>query len=220
VTYLSAPAAAAPTIVLQRPSPLLADESPCGAVPAATACWPAVGRHLAFDGKLLHGALPDLTPRPPAAAGSGPRPRAAPTKRVTFLVNVWLNHAPWGAEALPESVRARLGGTSPKLGLRKARRATRGTIDLGAGKGGVAAAAGRKAPKPRADASRQAAQPLSWTFGEAKAQLRLTLPWPEQAVEAAFAGASAPVLDVSFAPGVLGSLEEVPQASRKRKKTN
>ena len=45
---------------------------------------PRVGRHLAFDGRWLHGA--------PAALC----PSSLPYVRVTFLVNIWVNHKPVG----------------------------------------------------------------------------------------------------------------------------
>jgi hypothetical protein len=257
VTYLSAPAAAAPTIVLDRPSPLLADESPSGPVTAATACWPHAGRHLAFDGKLLHGALPDLTPtRAAEAAGEAstaettgappPPPSAKPSavgrgkksatkpggepavlrRRVTFLVNVWLNHAPWGAEELPKKVRARLGQSAgAKIGLDRSRRVDCDRVGVGDdGGSGTAAAAERASLKARAGARPEATRPLSWTFGEAKARLELKLPWPEKAVTTAFADAvrsgraGPPVLALSFASSAGAALNEAPQASRKRKK--
>ena len=43
------------------------------------------------------------------------RPIRAGTQRVTFLVNVWCNHKPWGAEPLPKSI---CNGLSKALPLR------------------------------------------------------------------------------------------------------
>jgi hypothetical protein len=167
VTYLTTPCAAAPTVVLGRPSPLLASESPCGSVPSATACWPALGRHLAFDGKLLHGALPDLTPSPPPppppTGGAAPA-AAAGRKRVTFLVNVWLNHVPWGAEKLPKSIAKQLSvaASGVRMGLGEA-------VPV--------------PPQPVCSTLGDALPPLaSWTFGEPRAKLTLSMPWPHAAV--------------------------------------
>ena len=163
VTYLTTPRAAAPTVVLGRPSPLLASESPCGSVPSAAACWPALGRHLAFDGKLLHGALPNLTPSPTTPTPPAPGAAAA-RKRVTFLVNVWLNHVPWGAEKLPKSIAKQLSvaASGVRMGLGEA-------VPV--------------PPQPVCSTLGDALPPLaSWTFGEPSAKLTLSMPWPHAAV--------------------------------------
>ena len=163
VTYLTTPRAAAPTVVLGRPSPLLASESPCGSVPSAAACWPALGRHLAFDGKLLHGALPNLTPSPTTPTPPAPAAAAA-RKRVTFLVNVWLNHVPWGAEKLPKSIAKQLSvaASGVRMGLGEA-------VPV--------------PPQPVCSTLGDALPPLaSWTFGEPSAKLTLSMPWPHAAV--------------------------------------
>lgn len=187
VTYLSAPRAAAATVVLERPSPLLADESPCGDVPHATACWPAIGRHLCFDGKLLHGALPDLAPPRPAAG-------ATPGKRVTLLVNVWLNHVPWGAERLPASIGRKLRPIkSAKLGLGRVGEV--GVTSIGVKSGEV----------------------QRWSFGDAEAKLQLALPWPRAAVAAAVAQPAAPLVGVSFSPGTGAALLSAPPKSQAKR---
>jgi len=62
VTYLSESTSGNPTVVLACESPVFASESPCTSVPHAAVCWPAVGRHLCFDGKRLHGAPAGLVP--------------------------------------------------------------------------------------------------------------------------------------------------------------
>ena len=69
--------------------------------------YPSVGKHVSFDGRLLHGA--------PAVGlfgeGVGPtcevnRPESTghSQKRITFLVNVWLNHRPAGVQRLPADI--------------------------------------------------------------------------------------------------------------------
>ena len=60
------------------------------------ASWPKRGKHVAFDGRLLHGVFPEL-----ASAGTT---RADGSRRVTFLANVWLNHQPRDVRRLPEDV--------------------------------------------------------------------------------------------------------------------
>ena len=64
VTYLCG--GGAPTVVLPVASPVDAAAVPdacCRAVRSAHACWPRPGRHLAFDGRMLHGAPLGLAAR-------------------------------------------------------------------------------------------------------------------------------------------------------------
>lgn len=68
--------------------------------------YPVVGKHIAFNGRLLHGcpsscALPDC----PATKSTGKLQNKATTtgnrgQRVSLLVNVWLNHKPLGVEPI------------------------------------------------------------------------------------------------------------------------
>ncbi|CAB9529724.1 expressed unknown protein [Seminavis robusta] len=81
--------------------------------------YPKIGKHMAFDGRLLHGAPSDVFPSlqaMSAAAGTkkeGDEPPSKrqkvetddmPQERITLLVNVWLNHCPLDAELLDDSV--------------------------------------------------------------------------------------------------------------------
>ena len=61
----------------------------------ALVSFPVVGKHIAFNGRLLHGCPSSCAPRPAAASGHD-----GDTKRVSLLVNVWLNHKPIGVEEL------------------------------------------------------------------------------------------------------------------------
>ena len=62
--------------------------------------WPSQGKHLCFDGRLLHGAPGDL------AAEQG----TAECRRYTFLVNIWLNHRPLQVEPFPSCMLSKLSG--------------------------------------------------------------------------------------------------------------
>ena len=84
-----------------RAQPRDASEQPASSG-GAFVSYPVPGKHLAFDGRLLHGAIEELAlpPPPPCTAGgagegggSGP---AAPCSytRVTLMVNVWVDHRP------------------------------------------------------------------------------------------------------------------------------
>lgn len=105
VTYLTD--GGAPTVILRRtPDPFSGDVSPAP-IDGAEACWPASGRHLAFDGRLLHAA-------PAALAASGWE------RRVTFLVNVWLGHRPSGIRPFPDAALDKMSAADPEGGDRLA----------------------------------------------------------------------------------------------------
>lgn len=80
---------------------------------------PREGKHLAFDGRLLHGAIDELTHPPPARAAEEVNEAsqdlsrdededALAYTRVTLMVNVWVDHRPSHATRLPEEVAALL----------------------------------------------------------------------------------------------------------------
>jgi hypothetical protein len=87
VTYLSG--AGAPTVVLQHTRNNIPGSH---SVASGFVSHPAVGKHISFDGRLLHGV--------PAEISDSATPPAY--TRVTFLANVWINHALVGIQALPE----------------------------------------------------------------------------------------------------------------------
>ena len=65
----------------------------------ANASFPESGKHIAFDGRMLHGAPEELA-------------KSAPERgylRVSFLVNVWLGYKPRGIVDFPESELEPLG---------------------------------------------------------------------------------------------------------------
>ena len=113
VTYLGG--AGAPTIVL----PLAADargvalqQATGEAADAAATAYlsrPVPGKHLAFDGRLLHGCPHEYavaSPSPAVESGGA----VAARRRVSLLVNVWQCHRPRAAHRLPEEVAASLSG--------------------------------------------------------------------------------------------------------------
>ena len=106
VTYVGASTEGAPTLVARLDSPVAFGESVAkramtdedGA--CAYASYPFPGKHIAFDGRWIHGAPANL------ARGLDDRDDGEETQtrapRVTFLVNVWVNHAPAAAAPFPE----------------------------------------------------------------------------------------------------------------------
>ena len=84
ITYISDKGA--PTVVF--PGTMLADRDYVREDPSAGALFvpPRSGHHLSFDGRWLHGAPAACLP--PAAAADGDY------ERITFCVNIWINHKP------------------------------------------------------------------------------------------------------------------------------
>lgn len=86
VTYLTSEGA--PTVIL--PVTVDYEGTPTVGKGIALVSTPLAGRHLAFDGTLLHGCPPDLETSP----------RWSFT-RLTLLVNIWVNHVPVGVRRWP-----------------------------------------------------------------------------------------------------------------------
>lgn len=105
VTYLTGDGpGVAPTVVF--PHTYTDDEEEHG-MASVLLSRPSPSKHLAFDGRLLHGAPAGAAPSPP-----GGRETPSPL-RVTFLVNIWPDR-PSGTGALPDAVRAAVrGGALP-----------------------------------------------------------------------------------------------------------
>lgn len=127
VTYLGS--VGAPTIVLPvktdvrghgvvEPNYSSSECSRCsnGSGQGAFASFPIAGKHLSFDGRLLHGTQYDGRPWLPSRLNAcadaldrldDAKPRTP--QRITVLVNIWIGHRPTGVAALAEeSVRALL----------------------------------------------------------------------------------------------------------------
>jgi len=142
VTYLSD--VGVPTLVLNRRSPPPADVQKLslnGPIDSAWLSCPMVGKHIAFDGRLLHGAPGEFFPAGSfdgkqhggdddgvanaddderstkrrkldnemiAASTTTNLSQSIPSRgtkqRVTFLVNIWLNHCPIDAELLDDDL--------------------------------------------------------------------------------------------------------------------
>ena len=103
VTYLTGDGpGVAPTVVFPH---TYADDEEHG-MASVLVSRPAKSKHLAFDGRLLHGA-PAGT-----AQTSSPGVEGAPSPlRVTFLVNVWPDR-PSGTDLLPDAVREAVRGAA------------------------------------------------------------------------------------------------------------
>lgn len=132
VTYLTG--GGAPTVVLRKcinragdgdivttvHSEEICSSSSSGAcIDSAVISQPVPGKHLVFDGRLLHLVAPELAAEPPSDQSVEPDTEdngvtestsnnraAAPigAPRVTFLVNIWLHHKPRSLRPLPDAL--------------------------------------------------------------------------------------------------------------------
>lgn len=108
ITYLSD--AGVPTLILDKRPPPPSDEekkSLNGSINKAWLSHPRFGKHVCFDGRFLHGAPGEYFPSVSTKAVDTSEPKAKKLKvdaqggkRVTFLVNVWLNHCKFLANHL------------------------------------------------------------------------------------------------------------------------
>lgn len=124
ITYLSY--IGVPTLILDKRSPAPSDtekKSLGGDINRAWLSHPRFGKHVAFDGRFLHGAPGEYFPAvaqnvetsEPLAkkakvevASKGTDGSGLRGKRITFLVNIWLNHCPIDAEILDDDVVSKL----------------------------------------------------------------------------------------------------------------
>lgn len=89
--------------------------------PDAFVSSPALGKHLSFDGRFLHAAPPDLLEKgsfdkqchfeePSPDQPSLHKLLIRRHRRVTFLVNVWLNYHPFDVKPFPETMIDKMSG--------------------------------------------------------------------------------------------------------------
>ena len=117
ITYLSD--TGVPTLVMDKCSPPPSDpekKSLDGSINKAWLSHPRFGKHVAFDGRFLHGGpgryFPSVATRSEDSSPPKTKKRkveggddvAPGGKRVTFMVNIWLNHCPIESEPLEDDV--------------------------------------------------------------------------------------------------------------------
>jgi hypothetical protein len=94
VTYLCD--RAAPTVIFDKRGDFKYGDDISGALNKCIISQPSIGRHICFDGQLLHGAPSGLT--------YNSRGEDAEGTRITFLVNIWLDAVPKDSEPLSETI--------------------------------------------------------------------------------------------------------------------
>lgn len=119
VTYMSA--VGGPTIVLDVQGFVNPEDYGTQSITSCVISKPAIGKHVVFDGQLLHGAPAKIHSSPDSSASEESDSSSEENDdnedstsrienpRVTFLVNIWLNHIPIQSNtSLPESVVAEM----------------------------------------------------------------------------------------------------------------
>jgi len=96
VTYLTNSVSAPPTVIFPR----CYSENDQKVMSNMLVSHPRLGKHLVFDGRLLHGAPSHYALRPANVAGN-----TAEQWRITFLVNLWIGHKPAGVDVLSPKIR-------------------------------------------------------------------------------------------------------------------
>ena len=85
-------------------------------------CWPKTGKHMSFDGRYLHAALPNFMEPGEfekqityqESDDNDPKQNKILKRRhrrVTFLVNIWLNYQPFDTRPFPETMIDKLSGS-------------------------------------------------------------------------------------------------------------
>jgi hypothetical protein len=119
VTYLTG--IGAPTLAINFRVHNLTGDPLANPEPEAFVSWPAQFKHLAFDGRHLHAAPADLMedgawdaqttlPQLSAASVAELKQLRRRHRRVTFLVNIWLNYHPFNVHPFPETMIDKMSG--------------------------------------------------------------------------------------------------------------
>mmetsp|Transcript_24638 Transcript_24638/g.57835 ORF Transcript_24638/g.57835 Transcript_24638/m.57835 type:complete len:495 (-) Transcript_24638:369-1853(-) len=96
--------------------------------------WPSVGKHTSFDGRFLHASPLDLMgenntfdrqiesekARLEQQQGLSEKSKRRRCRRVTFLVNIWLNYRPYDVNPFPESMIDKMSGRNDANRIRMA----------------------------------------------------------------------------------------------------
>jgi hypothetical protein len=161
------------------------------ATPDAFVSSPALGKHLSFDGRFLHAAPPDLLEKgsfdkqchfeePSPDQPSLRKLLVRRHRRVTFLVNIWLNYHPFDVKPFPETMIDKMSGNQgsavglsfPPLQEEKERAASVRTVTI---KDGQA--------KEVNSTTESSTTPFAWPMGDCDCRESLDASIPLQVVQ-------------------------------------
>lgn len=168
VTYLSD--GGAPTVVVPHTESVSMGADIGGRPEALYLSRPRAGKHIAFDGRFLH------------AAPAGMTTEARPRRRVTLLVNVWLNHVPVSAVPLPPAAARAMSDARVACALPGAP-ADAAAGGAGAGAGGALSEAG-DAPTLVPVTASSSTEAFEASFGEGGG-CSISVPFPASEVKRA-----------------------------------
>ena len=100
VTYLTDKGG--PTVILNKKGCSTSEANHSGSADIVIISTPLLGKHIKFDGRLLHAAPSNLILKR--------KTETVKSTRITFLVNIWLNHIPSQAVLFPKDL---IGRFSP-----------------------------------------------------------------------------------------------------------
>ena len=161
VTYLEAGGSVAPTAIVEacREESIMACNG--AVIHSAHLSLPVPGKHICFDGTLLHGAPVELRN---VFGSCVPRTGKKRSARSTLLVNIWRGHRPRDPQRLPSEVAAKLGPVTVASPFTLGSQRAAASCELVVGRG-------------------VSAQEMSWSFGESDG-LSVAFPVPLEAAEA------------------------------------
>lgn len=192
VTYLTS--RGAPTTILETTAGFsYEDDISASTVTRGTLSTPVAGKHLAFDGRYLHGAPSNLTPDEDECE-----------LRCTLLVNIWLNFKPTGIDLFPQEEIDALAAPSA-------------VADLHLHDNGDVA---RRLTLGRQGGGRHSYHVHEYPFGPTGVEHLLRVPLPSLESKQHHASQGWTTLDLRFARECVASVQpNKPQASGKRRRT-
>lgn len=112
VTYLTDDFSSNPTVIFGRTYEQPDDEI----ISNMLVSHPVLGKHLVFDGRLLHGAPNAELHKNYLVPDETKKKQASSDVRVTLLVNVWANRKPAGVAPLCSQIRENVNNKRPRNG--------------------------------------------------------------------------------------------------------
>jgi len=138
VTYLQG-SGGAPTIITDHQIDPSGEMIELAILDSLQLSFPRLGKHLAFDGRFLHGVSPttdaELTEEPPSKKRklNSEETEKPDAKRITFLVNVWLDYVPVGLERLSGEVGEKMSDVRSKLDFVTSKTSAATDLDIDSG---------------------------------------------------------------------------------------
>jgi len=138
VTYLQG-SGGAPTIITDHQINPNGEMVELAILDSLQLSFPRLGKHLAFDGRFLHGVSPttdaELIEEPPAKKRklNSDEVETPNAKRITFLVNMWLDYVPVGLERLSGEVAEKMSDVQSTLNFATSKTSAATDLEIDSG---------------------------------------------------------------------------------------